>query len=405
ARATVEQLADAFMRALRLLIAHCLTPGVGGHTPADFPLARLDQRQLDELLATRREVLDIYPLSPMQQGILFHSLYEPEADVYVGQVSLRLEGPLDADAFARAWQRVVAAHTILRTSFAWADLDEPLQLVHAHAPLALAQHDWRTLSAAEQTARLTELHAAEQARAFDLAAPPLMRLALVRLDAQTAQLVWTLHHLLLDGWSLSLLLQEVWALYETFRRGDEPPVTSERRPYRDYVAWLRQQDMTRAETFWRATLKGFNAPTPLVIDRAVRAAQTPAPQAPPAVVRARLSVELTERLRVLARTQQLTLNTLVQGVWALLISRYSREADVVFGATMAGRPPALAGVDEMIGLFINTLPVRARVEADAPLLAWLKQFQTEQARLREYEYSPLAEVQGWSEVPRGQSLF
>jgi amino acid adenylation domain-containing protein/non-ribosomal peptide synthase protein (TIGR01720 family) len=405
ARATVERLTDAFMRALRALIGHCLTPGVGGHTPADFPLARLDQRQLDELLGTRREVVDIYPLSPMQQGILFHSLYEPEADVYVGQVSLRLEGPLDADAFARAWQRVVAAHTILRTSFAWADLDEPLQLVHAHAPLAFAQHDWRALSAAEQTARLTELHAAEQARAFDLAAPPLMRLALVRLDAETAQLVWTLHHLLLDGWSLSLLLQEVWALYETFRRDDEPPVTPERRPYRDYVAWLRRQDMTRAETFWRATLKGFTAPTPLVIDRDVRAAQTAAPPAPPAVVRAQLTIELTERLRALARTQQLTLNTLVQGAWALLLSRYGREADVVFGATMAGRPPALAGVDEMVGLFINTLPVRARVEADAPVLAWLKQFQTEQARLREYEYSPLAEVQGWSDVPRGQSLF
>ena len=378
------------------------TPRAAGRTPADFPLAGLEQHQLDELLQTHPDVTDIYPLSPMQQGILFHSVYEPDADLYAGQVTYTLAGTLDADALARAWQHLVGEHTALRTSFVWEGLNEPLQLVHGHASAALERHDWRALAADEQTRRLASLCAAERQRGFKLGALPLVRLALVRLDDDTAQLVGTYHHILLDGWSLSVLLAELLAAYEAFAQGRE--ITDRRaRPYRDYIAWQRRQDAESARAFWRETLKGFTAPTPLAIARADAAAAEDAAESGRRQLR--LSAKLTAALRERARERRLTLNTLVQGAWAVLLSRYSREEDVLFGATMSGRAPALAGVDEMVGLFINTLPVRVRVPAEAALLDWLKGLQLNLARLRAYEYSPLVEVQGWSDVPRGTPLF
>ena len=397
---TIESLAQRFLEALRAIVAHCRERAAGGYTPSDFPLAGIDQRKLDELPRAAGGMEDLYPLSPMQQGMLFHSVYAPDSGMYTGQLSFALRGELDAEAFARAWQRAVERHAILRTSFIWENLDEPLQAVNKGVRARLEQHDWREW-AAEQERRLAVLLEEERRRGFDLAVAPLMRLKLVRLGTESYRLVWTHHHLLLDGWSLSLLLREVFDDYEALRRGvDARPPRA--RPYRDYVAWLRQQDASRAESFWRAYLAGFLAPTPLAVDHA------PADAArEPETLRRRacLSAEATGRLRALARQHRLTLNTLVQGAWALLLSRYSRERDVLYGATVAGRPASLAGVDEMIGLFINTLPVRVRVPAELPVLEWLRRLQAAQVSAREYEHSPLVEVQAWSEAPRGRPLF
>src|SRR5205085_5133042 len=197
---------------------------------------------------------------------------------------------------------------------------------------------------------------------FDLNEAPLMRVSLVLLNPTTYQIVWSYHHLLLDGWSISLLLDEVFLCYEAYCRGEVPRL-SERRPYRDYITWLQQKDLAGAEAFWRRTLRGFSAPTPLRIDHA--AVDGPTSDEDYAEQRAEFTAETTEALQSFARQHRLTLNTLFQGAWALLLSCYSGEEEVVFGATVSGRPLDLRGSQAMIGLFINTLPVRVRVEPQA----------------------------------------
>jgi amino acid adenylation domain-containing protein len=348
-----------------------------------------------------KNIEDIYALSPMQQGMLFHSLYAPETGVYFEQSSWTLRGDLDVPAFERAWQLMLDRHSALRTSFLWEDLDEPLQVVHRQLALPFERLDWRDVPVERQQMQLDALLAAQRQRGFDLSEAPLMHLVLIRIAADAYWLVWNHHHLLLDGWSQPILFGEVFTAYGALQTESSvslPPV----RPYRDYIAWLQKQDMDKAETFWRQALQGFTAPTPLTVDRALTGATE---EAEYASQRDKLSRETTQDLRSLAREHQLTLNTVVQGAWALLLSRYSGEKDIVFGATLSGRPGELPGADSMVGLFINTLPVRVRVHPDHPLISWLQDLQAQQAALRQYEYTPLVEIQGWTEVPRDTPLF
>ncbi|GEJ57773.1 non-ribosomal peptide synthetase [Anaeromyxobacter diazotrophicus] len=347
----------------------------------------------------RSQIEDLYPLTPMQAGMLFHGRLAPDAGLYVEQLSCLLEGDLDVGALGRAWAAALARHPVLRTGFAGDGLREPLQVVQRTVDLPLAVLDWSGLSPAEQEARLSTLAAEERRRGFDVATPPLMRLHLARTGPRAHRLVWTYHHVLLDGWSVPLLLKEVLAGYEAARRG-AAPVLAPARPFRDYVAWLRQQDRAQAERFWRRALEGVEGPTPLAVER------PPAP-APGAAQEQtlRLSPEATDRLQRLARGARVTLGTVMQGAWALLLGRYGGLEDVVFGATVSGRPPELPGVEEMLGLFINTLPVRVRLPPDAPVVRWLSALQAEQLEARQYAYAPLVDVQGWSAVPRGTPLF
>jgi amino acid adenylation domain-containing protein/non-ribosomal peptide synthase protein (TIGR01720 family) len=411
-QATVESLAQGFVTALQVLIAHCQSPEAGGYTASDFPLAKLDEQKLgtiaalidksDGLSTKLKNVEDIYSLSPMQQGMLFHTLYASEPGMYFEQLSCTLDSDLDISAFQRAWQQVVERHPILRTAFFWEGLDEALQVVHQHVSLPWKQHDWRGWSPVEQQTQLEALLQTERERGFDLGVAPLMRLTLIQVTENAYYFIWSHHHLLLDGWSVSSVIKEVFAFYEAFRQGQKLHL-ERTRPYRNYINWLQQQDLSQAEAFWRQTLQDFSAPTPLGVDRALASFSSEGESYQEQHLQ--LSVAATAALDSFARQHQLTLNTLVQGVWALLLSRYSGQQDVVFGATVSGRPADLVGVESMVGLFINTLPVRVLVSPEADLVDWLKQLQAQQVELRHYEYSPLVQVQGWSEVPRGLPLF
>ncbi len=412
--ATIERLTHFYQDSLQSLIRHCQSPQAGGYTPSDFPDAELSQGALDTLIAhlanaaTREEdgllrvdLEAIYPLSPMQEGILFHSLYSPQSEVYFEQFTYTLRGNLDVPAFKAAWQRVVARHPILRTLFLWENLEKPLQVVRKQVELSWSEYDWRHLRSEEQDERLQAWLQADRAQGFDLGRAPLLRLGLIQLGERTYRFTWSFHHLLLDGWSVFTVLGEVFAYHEATCQGRTltlPPG----RPYRDYIAWLQQQDLFPAETFWRETLRGFTTPT-LDMHRAIHREVELVENYHHYVFR--ISETTTADLQTLARQQQLTLNTLVQGAWALLLARYSGQQDVVFGATVSGRPTAQAGVESMVGLFINTLPLRVQVAPRQPLLPWLQELQARQAEARQYEYSPLAQIQGWSEVPRGQPLF
>jgi amino acid adenylation domain-containing protein len=351
---------------------------------------------------TTDNIEDFYPLSPMQQGMLFHTLYAPETGTYFEQLTCTLRGNLQAAAFARAWQQVLDSHPILRTGFTGEGLKEPVQVVYRRVRLPLAQEDWRGLSRATQQLRLEGFLEAERRRGFVLSEPPLMRLALFRVSDDAHQLVWSHHHILLDGWSVPMLLQEVLACYEAFSNGRAAQLPP-RRPYRDYLVWLRRQDLARAEAFWRATLKGFGAPTPLVVDRPRDCvASLPEQYAEQEI---HLPAALTGKLQAFAREHHLTVSTLVHGAWAMLLSRYSGEDDVVFGSTVSGRPVDLPGSEAMIGLFINTLPVRVRLSRTLGAKDWLRALQAQLVEARQFEYSPLVDVQRLSDVPRGTPLF
>jgi amino acid adenylation domain-containing protein/non-ribosomal peptide synthase protein (TIGR01720 family) len=350
---------------------------------------------------TAANIEDIYPLSPLQQGLLFHSLYEPGSGIYVEQLGWALEGAFHADAFEQAWQFAAARHPALRTAFAWEGLEEAVQVVHRSASPILDRLDWMHIPVDEHEQRLDELLELDRQRGFDLSIAPLMRLTLVERAPRRRYLIWSHHHLLLDGWSVPLVLREVFGHYVASRHGrtlDLAPVP----PFRSYIQWLSEQDSASAEIYWRGLLRGFTAPTPL---RSVPATSVVSPGQHYGARSHFLPEALAEALRTFSRSHRLTLNTLVQGAWALLLSRYSGQEDVVWGYTVSGRPPELPGVEEMVGLFINTLPARVKVYRDAPLVEWLGALQEAQMAGRQFQHIPLSKIHGWSDIPSGQPLF
>ncbi|HEX5886575.1 MAG TPA: amino acid adenylation domain-containing protein, partial [Pyrinomonadaceae bacterium] len=349
-----------------------------------------------------RQIEAIYPLSPMQQGMLFHTIYAPQSGVYFHQVRCILEGELDVSSLRDAWQRVLDRHAILRTAFVWEHRKQPLQVVYPQVLLPWREEDLRAASPSAQREHLEAYLKQDRESGFALSQAPLMRCALLRTADHVYEFIWSYHHILLDGWSIALLLKEVFAHYAAFQRR-EPLELSPPRPFQDYIAWLKRQDLSEAESFWRNSLRGFTVPTPLGLARPQSNTNGDRPEY--AEVQVELSPELTAALNSLAAQQQLTVNTIVQGGWALLLSRYSGEPDVVYGATVSGRPAELAGIENMIGLFINTLPVRVRVSGDELLTGWLTSIQAHQVEARQYEFSPLIDVQGWSEAPRKLPLF
>jgi amino acid adenylation domain-containing protein/non-ribosomal peptide synthase protein (TIGR01720 family) len=416
-RETIETLAEGFMAALRTLIGVRRTPHASGYTPADFPLAQLDQPALDRIVEGSRDAEDIYPLAPGQHAMLAYALRDPSPGIYTLQWRCTLHGAVNGAALQQAWQRVVERHAVLRTGFAWEGL-APLQIVHRHAALHWQQHDLRGLTSTEQQQQLDALLAGDQARGFDLARAPLLRLMLVQMADERYHFCWSYHHLLLDGWSVAPLLREVLTLYDMARGADvslieraylgyerrrrktgplgSGPHLPTVRSFRDYIAWLGRQDQAAAESFWRGYLGGA---TTFRLSMHARHEQGYVEQ------QRRLPAAATAALRTLAQRGHVTLNTLVQGAKALLLSRYSGREEVIFGVTVAGRPAGLEGVETIVGPFINTLPLRMAVPPGEPLLPWLRRLQAQQAELAQFEHTPLAQALEWAGLAADEPLF
>jgi amino acid adenylation domain-containing protein/non-ribosomal peptide synthase protein (TIGR01720 family) len=410
ADSTIAGVVRDFAENLRAVIRHCQPGRALQPCVSDFALANLAESQLSAIVAKTcegagqvsllEEIEDIYPLSSTQQGLFFHGLRTPESGAYFEQLTATLDGKLDVDAFEQAWQWIAQHQPVLRTAFVWEEsLNEPLQVVRRYARLQVGQHDWTGLSDDRRREQLERFLQQDRKRGFTLSKAPLARIALIQLTDQTRQFVFSFHHLLLDGWSVPLLFKEFFAVYEALRCG-KPPDQQPVRPYRDYIAWLRDQNPEKLEAYWRKTLKGLTSPTRLLS----RGSQS-APTVNYGRQIVRLNETTTAELQSLARRNHLTLNTLLLGAWSLILGKYSQSDDVMCGVTTSGRPAGLAGVENMLGLFINTLPVRFKLDWQADMLTWCRQLQEEQAEWREYEYSPLVQVHGWSEIPRNQSLF
>ncbi|MBK5530550.1 non-ribosomal peptide synthetase [Pseudomonas sp. TH06] len=391
---TIQRLADEYAVELAALVEHCCAAQNAGITPSDFPLASLNQQQLDALPGAGADVEDIYPLSPMQQGMLFHSLYEQGSGDYINQMRVSVEG-LDPERLRQAWQGAVDRHAILRTRFVWiSEQEQPLQIVQRQAELPFSLQDWR--GRADLPSALDVLAQEQLQQGFDLLQAPLLRLVLVRTDDDRHEMIYTSHHILMDGWSNSQLLGEVMQRYA----GATPAAPLGR--YADYIGWLQRQDGQASERFWTERLADLEEPTHLArscLDTLATAGQSGYDQQTRWLGR-----EQTQRLGAFARQHKVTLNTVVQAAWLLLLQRYTGQPTVAFGATVAGRPAELPGVEQQVGLFINTLPVIATPRVEQPLGEWLQTVQALNLAMREFEYTPLADIQRWS-GQRGEGLF
>ncbi|WP_256347444.1 non-ribosomal peptide synthetase [Pseudomonas gingeri] len=385
---TIEALARAYERALTELIEHCCQGGQLGVTPSDFPLVNLSAGQLQRLPVAAGEIEDIYPLSPMQQGILFHHLDEPEGAAYINQLRVGVRH-LDVERFHLAWQQTVQAHEMLRTVFAWPqELAAPVQIVLRGVQMPMAVHDWRARG--DREAAFEQLAQADLAAGFEPHRGPLLRVTLVRTRETEYQMIYTSHHILMDGWSTSQLFGEVLQRYAGLA------VTRGAGRYRDYIQWLGQRDAQASQDFWTTALAGLQEPTRLAGTLGGARLATGYGEH-----RHVFSEALTAGLNRFARERKVTLNTLMQAAWLLLLQRYTGQDCVAFGATVAGRPTDLPGVEQQIGLFINTLPVVASPDAQLTVAEWLQLVQDLNLALREHEQTPLYEIQRWAGLGAG----
>ncbi|WP_067460931.1 non-ribosomal peptide synthetase [Actinomadura macra] len=344
-----------------------------------------------------------YPLSPLQAGMVFHTLFEPESADYLVQFVFSIDGEVDAPTLRRAWEHVVQRHSILRTTFAWEDVPQPVQTVHRHAGVSLRELDWRDVPIGEVPQRLEERLAAERAHGVDLERTPPRRFDLIRLSDGGHRFVWHGHHILLDGWSVRLVLDEVRAVYQSLRGSGRLPVLPEPVPFWQYIEWLQSRDPALAETYWHGVLGDVAAPTQL----AILASQTGRQDGDQRVnaLFGSVSAEVTERLGELARRHRITVGSVVHAAWALLLSRYGGGPDVVLGSTVTGRSGGLPGVERIVGMLINTLPVRVRMPASARVVDWLRDLHRQLVEMRDFEHCPLVDVQRQSMVPAGRRLF
>lgn len=355
-------------------------------------------------MSKRKDIESIHYLSPLQEGLLFHAVSDADADPYFTQTGFVIDGELALNPFEQAWQTVVERHPILRTGFVWEGFKQPMQVARRDVRIPLRIFDWRAHRGRQRDEAMEVFLREDRRKPFDLLTPPMMRLTLIRIEDDRWYFINSHHHILLDGWSVALLLREVLACYEALahhRRPTLPPV----RPYAEYLTWLRSRNLDTAENFWRTSLSGFSTPTALPLETPQCIASEELKSLPYAEQEVRLSKAEVEILTVAAKRRRLTLNTLAQGAWSVLLHRCTGDREVLFGATVSGRPAELPGSDVMVGLFINTLPVRVSIPSDAKLGDWLASLQEQNSLLRQYEWTPLSRIQRWSDVPGGRPLF
>jgi hypothetical protein len=355
----------------------------------------LEPEELVRVLKSHPALLDIYPLSPMQK--LFHSMEASAGRLGFEQWRFILRGALDPAALRRSWERVIERHPILRTAFVSEGPRETMQVVLPPRQLEWTEIDLRGFTEAERQQRLLQTIEADRTKHFDLAAGQLLRIVLLRTRDDEWQMLWSTHHLLVDGWSWPVIFGELAKFYTGNSDLPKP------RPYRDYLAWTLARTNDDAENFWREYLHGF-APQPLRIGQRP-AAVSPSGHTSFSEETACLEEDATHALQNAARENQITLNTVLQGAWALILAHYQASTDPVFGAAYSGRPPELAGIEGMVGPCVNNLPVRSHVAPEMPAAGWLKQLQREQSVASQHQYSSIEQIQSWSGIPWRYRVF
>ncbi len=342
----------------------------------------------------------VYPLTAVQEGLLLHTIDGKRSGAYFEQYACDLHGTPDIVQLRAAWQQSVDRHDVLRTLFTWEGRDRPLQLVRKRVQLPWTEHDWQSMPQGEQQRRWQLFLADDRSQGFALDSAPLLRVQLIALAPACWRMLVSFHHVLMDAWSLQILLDEVWQTYRAACDG-KPDEWAKPLPYADFVAWSAAQDREQGIAFWRAALDGYAAvPAPSF---------GPAPPAPTqesaTTLRRDLAPDRFARIEQGARRERVTLGCCVAGAWAVLLARYAGQSDVAFGYTSAGRPAELEGAQTLVGLCMNTPPLRVRIDPLQEPGPWLRALLALQVQMRAFEHTPLVDIHRASGVPAGQSLF
>ncbi|HEV7627962.1 MAG TPA: condensation domain-containing protein, partial [Streptomyces sp.] len=399
---TVRDVAEAWFEILDSLAEYATQPGAGGRTPSDFPLVSLDQGEVERLEETHPDLEEILPLSPLQQGMLYHVLLGALADddgeegdearhnLYTVQLALNLEGDLDPARMREAGQALLDRHGNLRAAFVHDGMRQPVQVLCAGAQLPWREENLRWLTEEQREREMLRLMRGERGRPFDPSSPPMVRMMLMTTGENSYRLVMTTHHILLDGWSLPVLVRELFALYRDGAGGSSAGRTGENlpavTPFREYLAWLEGVDAAAAEGAWREALAELDTTTRLAPEEGDREPK------PPEHVAVELTEETTTALVEMARRHGVTLNTVLQACWGVLLGLKTGNDDVVFGSVVSGRPAELPGVESMVGLFINTVPTRVRMNSAESLGSLFVRLQQEQTSLMSYQHIGLGEI-------------
>lgn len=369
----------------------------------DFSLAGLSQEEMDRLHSEIPDLEDVYPLTVMQERMLYQHLTAPQPGLYLTDHLYLIKGEeFNPSAFVRAWKHVINHYPVLRTSYIWKSLKEPLQVVHKQTDVDFDQKDWRGISPDMQKEQLKKHLEDIRRRGFELDRAPHTYLALIRVADDSFYFIHTFSLMLQDGWSFPLIMRTAITCYKAFSEGREielEPVP----PYRNFIAWQKQQDLSGAERFWKRSLNGITLPT-LALGKPIG---EPASDEEPTVLKEvhMMPEELNKALLSLVKQLDITLNTLVQGAWALLLSKYSGKEDVVFGTIFSGRNANVQGIEHGIGLFFNILPVRIQVNPNVKLLTWLQELQAKVVETSCYEYTPLRKIYDWCGISKEHLLF
>ncbi|MEM1319017.1 MAG: amino acid adenylation domain-containing protein [Bacteroidota bacterium] len=400
---TVRQLAEVYLKNLEALIQHCQQQREPHWTPSDCGLApMITHQELDHFLNTveagqaRRQLISaIYPLSSLQEGLLFHALYDASSPVYVEQLSLGLPTGVDMVQFKKAWEYLMRNHSILRSAFYYEDLKIPVQCVYKTATLPFEVLDYSHLSAKEQALEIEAFALADQQKGFDFTQAPLMRLTLIKKGERAYHVLWTHHHILLDGWSMPLLMNELLTAYGALIKGEELTERKEDR-YEDFIQYLLAQDRFAEQQFWQDYLQGFEQPSllPFINDSQKRNKGAEHTRE----LNLKLDEQLTHTIRRYTQSARITVNTLVQGIWALLLAKYTGNQDTLFGVTVSGRPSNLDAAEERIGLYINTLPLRTQHQWNQSITEWLAELQKGHTAARNYQNTALNQIRKWTDI-------
>ncbi|MFC0210897.1 amino acid adenylation domain-containing protein [Paenibacillus chartarius] len=396
---TIERLAGMLRSSLRQVIAHCVGKERTELTPSDVLYKGLTIEELERIAEQTGHIGDIenvYMLTPMQKGMLFHSLVDAESGAYFEQASFTLQGSLNPEAFGKSLDVLAQRHAVLRTNFYSGWKEEPLQVVFRNKRVEYQYEDLRGMEPDKQEAYFTSKKNKDKARSFNLADDALIRVAMVRTGEETYRFLWSFHHILMDGWCLSLVAKEVFEAYFAIVRQQQPEL-GEAYPYSQYLEWLQRQDREAAAKYWGEYLAGFEQQT------ALPHAKAPDPAADYDLNKLSFSFgkERTHAIQQTATRQQVTVNSLLQTAWGILLQRYNGTNDAVFGSVVSGRPAEIPGIESMIGLFINTIPVRVRCEAEDTFAAAMRRVQEQALASRSYETYPLYEIQALSDLKQG----
>ncbi|WP_369546632.1 amino acid adenylation domain-containing protein [Bacillus velezensis] len=394
-RETMETCADLLKSSLIQVIEHCAAQEHIHLTPSDISLKDITISELDQFVQQTQHIGDIeniYPLTPMQKGMLFHSLIDSASRAYFEQASFDLKGDLDIEAFTMSLSYLAESHEILRTHFYTEWKDQPLQIVFRKKPIEITVEDIRSMKNKQRNDFIADFIQKDKARGFDLTQDALMRVSILRTEDDQVRLIWSFHHILMDGWCLPLITKEVFETYYELldrRKPEREAVT----PYSQYIEWLEDQDHKNASAYWQKYLDGYEGQTVLLKEPVSNQAKGYQKQR----LACRLGKQLSEEIRQTASKHHVTVNTFIQSAWGLLLQRYNNSQDVVFGSVVSGRPAEIPGIESMVGLFINTVPVRITAQPGMTVEQVLKMSQEQALASQGYDTFPLYEIQAQTE--------